>query len=113
MKKPTKKKVPKLYRAHVLHMSRARRKSLTKQPQTIEYTVEIPFVPVPGMMLRPAPEGEVLKVTGVVWDGEDPDELLVFTATPEPELLHSFAHMKHEGWRAKINGGSKSRSASA
>jgi hypothetical protein len=112
MKKTTK-KVPKVYRAHVLHMSRAKRKSVTRQPQTIEYTIEIPFVPVPGMMLRPAPSGEVLKVSGVVWDGEDPAELLVFTETPEPELLHSFAHMKHEGWRAKINGGAKSRSTGA
>jgi len=61
--------------------------------------VELPFVPVAGMMLKLTPEGDLLEVDYVDWDIATPDHINVHFVEPGfSQEIPALGMLLAEGW---------------
>lgn len=61
--------------------------------------VEIPFVPVVGMMIAVTPDGDFLRVSDVYWHCDKPAMLDVYVE--EDGLPHGAPYWRRQGWRTE------------
>lgn len=84
-------------RTRIWHLAKPLRETLPYEPARVWIEVRLPFVPVPGMLLRVAPGGEVLRVKDVSWDIDTADVIEVSAA--EPDRLPEMQTLLGQGWR--------------
>jgi hypothetical protein len=66
------------------------------QAEDIVIEIEMPFVPYPGLMIKPTPTSDYLKIAHVFWDIGTPDRILAHTDQEDP--LYKFEDMVKQGW---------------
>lgn len=89
-------------RARIWHLAKPLQENVCHEAEEIWIEVRLPFVPVPGMLLRAAPGGEVLRIKDVYWDIDAADVIEVFTA--EPDRLPAMRAMLGQGWHCGNTG---------
>jgi hypothetical protein len=82
--------------AEIRHTCTPRTKRANYEAEDISIKIQIPFVPVPGSMIKVTPHGEFLEVDQIYWAIDSPDEVQIWIK--EEEDLMPWSVMKAEGW---------------
>lgn len=66
--------------------------------EEIEIEFEVPFLPVPGMMIAPNARADFMKIDDVFWRADKPDGIDLFVVD-NGEKLRPFSYWRKQGWR--------------